>query len=114
MYCSAYTPMIYRKAPAHPPRLLLRIVAAAGASALLGATACSSTSSAGGGSIPIYSDSGSNHDSATEQDSASDAPGDELSNFCDGVCGLADSGGFFTNPEAGDGEAGSTPEGGTD
>jgi hypothetical protein len=36
--------MIYRKQPAHPPRLLLRIVGTAGASTLLGMAACSSSS----------------------------------------------------------------------
>jgi len=33
--------MLYRKAPAQPPRLLLRVVAVAGSGTLLAATACS-------------------------------------------------------------------------
>jgi hypothetical protein len=36
--------MLYRKAPATPPRLLLRIVATAGAGVLVGVAACSSSS----------------------------------------------------------------------
>jgi hypothetical protein len=39
--------MLYRKAPAQPVRLLLRVIATAGVGALLGAAACSNSSSSG-------------------------------------------------------------------
>lgn len=67
--------MIYRKAPPHPPRMLLRVAAAAGATVVLGASACGSTAGP---------------ESAGVVDSGSDG-GDEIT-VCHGVC---------VNPEAG-------------
>lgn len=86
--------MIYRKAPLHPPRMLLRVAAAAGATVVLGASACGSTAGPGAPGFVGSSSEG----------------GDEIT-VCNGFC-VSTEAGTEAGPEAGnEGGGDSGPDG---
>jgi hypothetical protein len=88
--------MIYRKAPLHPPKKLLRVVSVVGAGAVL--VACSSSDGVPG-SAPLGVVGGGSH---VQPDSGSDAASDATDDHLTGSVGNPDAGGGVTI-DAGDG-----------
>ena len=95
--------MIYRRSPARPPRLLLRVVAGAGAIATLAsAVACGSQVIPTEGIASMPEDAGDAGPNASEVSSTPQCDSAEL-------CG--DAGGFFTDVTTPEGVVDAPPEG---